>query len=154
MSQLLMNHGGACCGAKTIKGFPIQPSQVLPALGHAHGNTSPELWPSAEGVTFTDTTAGTRFYRHARPQEAAEARFRFYIDFLKKTRPGHMVEVILIGPSPKKGSSSSMMDQDTRWRPILEEVGFKEVSKWENSNSNNVLFCYHLILTKQEEEKS
>lgn len=129
----IANHGGKCCGIKTIHGFHYMPLSIeemilatkinnLDAYGH-------------------EVSSSTNFFHLDAPAETLTERFDRYVSFIKERRPKGLIEVTL--------ASFILWDegrphrQDAIWGPIIEERGFKRVSYFHNSNSANDVSVYH-----------
>lgn len=120
-------HGGMCCGIKTIY-----------EMGHPDRMDSPLekcVDVTSHDIRYNQTTTQTRFYPDAAPAERNRDRLDRYIDFCKKKRPAHMIEITL----------SSDFGQVRVWGPILEERGFKKVTEFVNSNSGAKVSVWHLV---------
>lgn len=120
-------HGGLCCGIKHINGFYGQPSQTV--------------WEKAETQKRHNDRYGDSFESRwdfcweALPQQTNKERLIAYIDFLKRERPSGAIELTLL---PEQLDIYG-------WRPVIEELGFKKVVEFWNSNSGNKVFVYYLV---------
>jgi len=123
-------HIGRCCGIKTIYGMGIEPVGNEAALPAVPG---PVNYDRAGAAVDTST----RFYHDEAPKESKLDRLDRYLNFVKKTRPEHIVEIVLAE------SVYSFVDQSA-WVPELETRGFKLVNSCKNSNSGSTVHVYHL----------
>ena len=124
----LVFHGGKCCGIKTIYEMDDDPELVTGSLDALDGIQQ-------QDILYNTTSTKDRFFSDAAPCEKRHERLDRYINFVKKWRPKHIIEVTLAegpGYSQKK------------WFPVLEERGFKRVNSCLNSNSGNRVYVYHL----------
>lgn len=120
-------HGGLCCGIKTIYGFDLRPhNEVHQKAAYKQKNND---------RYGRNVRSDYNFYYKSRPRETFEERFDAYLDFLKKVRPSGLVEITL----------TSYQLVQLGWKSVVEKRGFKEVSKFYNSNSSNTVSVYHLI---------
>ena len=122
-------HIGKCCGIKTIWGMGLQPGGMEPAL-QAEVAASHDRFGNAVETYM-------RFYHLKAPQEAKLERLDRYLNFVKKCRPRHVVEIVLAE------SVHPHVDQSA-WVPELETRGFRLVNSCENSNSGSIIHIYHL----------
>lgn len=79
----------------------------------------------------------SNFFTGFLPEETRKERLVRYIDFIKKTRPGHIIEVVLV-------KSAYRWDDQSSWFPVLEELGFRIVNSNKNSNTGNIINVFHL----------
>lgn len=133
----LMHHGGLCCGVKTIHGF---------GYGESFDSTQSAITEIPPYVTDgTYLSYGKSFFYKTAPVETALERLDRYLAYLKKKRPGGLVEVTLTDNDPTgKGRPSGVSQM--AWQPILEERGFKSVNSFRNSNSGAVVTVFHLVM--------
>ena len=141
----LLHHGGECCGIKTIcdlgsnpdfkSSYPIISEYDAETARHFNLDEDDYINADKNGETvcsgvpiFTEGSTKGQTYR-----EALET----LVEWVKKNRPSHMIEVVIT----VKGN----YDQ-SKWVPVLEEIGFKQSCEWLNSNSGNVCAHYHLIV--------
>lgn len=129
-------HGGKCCGIKTIYELGGSPDDFADYLPKINNNNA--------DVTYATTNTTTRFFTDAAPEETKLKRLDRYLAFVKKKRPQHMVEIVLA-----EGTHCSQK----KWVPIIEERGFKKVSEFLNSNSENVCSVYHFVYDMTKETK-
>lgn len=131
----LIFHGGKCCGIKTIYDLGISPSFLAPELPAIELNNS--------DIHYHDVSSNQRFFHEAAPEETLLARLDRYIEYCRRRRPQHLIEIVL--------AKGAYCDQKA-WYPVLEERGFKRVSSTQNSNSGNILHVYHLCYDVPAEE--
>lgn len=136
----LVFHGGKCCGIKTIYG-----------LGYGSVCTTATMSP-LEKIPRDDTDQGggsvnsdKRFFHEEAPKENATERLDRYIAYMKKRRPGNLLEVVLAWPDHK---DYEYMSQEP-WVPVLLERGFKEVARQLNSNSGNICAVFYLNIDEE-----
>lgn len=120
-------HGGKCCGIKHIFGLGDYPSDdedrklkttQLPTEANSYMNsTATFYWPDA-------------------PEETKGERFDRYVEFIKKTRPSGVIEVVL------------SLSQLGGWQEFVEDRGFVRVTTASNSNSHGNIHIYHLSYVK------
>lgn len=121
-------HGGECCGIKHISGF------------YAHPGSG--IWEKTESTKRSHDKIGDPvrsdwdFCWEALPEQTYKARLVAYIDFLKRVRPSGAVEVTL---------TADQVGGFYNWGPVIEELGFKKVVEFWNSNSSNKVFVYYLV---------
>lgn len=125
----LVFHGGKCCGIKTIYGFERDPEDELDAL--------PAIPKNSADIMYHTVGSNIRFFHLAAPEESRLKRLDRYLDFVKKHRPSHIIEVTL-------AESDDRYLNQTIWFPLLEERGFIRVNKAKNSNSGNIVHVFHL----------
>jgi len=123
-------HIGKCCGIKTIWGMGVNP------LGTEHA--LPELPGKVKHDRIgADVDTNLRFFHEKAPQESKLDRLDRYLNFVKRERPQHIVEIVLAE------SAWYHVDQSA-WVPELETRGFRLVNSCMNSNSRNTIYVYHL----------
>ncbi len=122
--MLILLHGGKCCGIKHIHGLTNNPLQIT----SAKRETNPY---QHEGTCYT-RGKNENFFSPAAPKETLKDRFVRYVDYLRQVRPQGVVEVVL-------------SQYQLKWVPILEELGFKKVTRAKNSNSRGTIIIYHLV---------
>lgn len=123
----LFFHGGLCCGLKHIYGFSGRPNENVSrvkAADHFRSNDA-NGWP---------VTTEQPFFTEEAPEETGRDRLDRYLDFLKRFRPGGIVEVVLT------------YYQKDMWHGELTQRNFKIVSECVNSNSKNHLYVYHKVM--------
>lgn len=137
----LVFHGGKCCGIKTIYGFDAQSHNILNS-------------PRNKKAKKTNDTFGyhvsskIEFFTDAAPKEETYLeRLNRLITFCKYNRPAGMIEVALSSQVCHDYTEYSHQSptQIEHWGPILEEMGFKKVSTFKNSNTRRTISVYHLI---------
>lgn len=127
----LVNHGGKCCGIKTIYGFNCSPQSVI------YDKCSPlnEIKINDKDSHGYMVSCNERFFTDSAPEESYRERLQRYIDFVKKRRPKQLIEVIL---------------QDSYQKAWQEELvnnfGFVKVNNFKNSNSWLWLSVFHLVI--------
>ncbi len=131
----LVNHGGMCCGIKTIYDFPYYKDDFLdeeyenPIKKIAHRNN--------KDICYDPVSSDDMFFTDAAPQESTEKRLDRYIEFVKSWRPQHVIEVVIC--SNGCGNQRYLI-------PYLEKRGFKAVTTAKNSNSDNEITIFHLVI--------
>lgn len=136
----LVNHGGKCCGIKTIYGFgqyPDDTSDSLPTL----------VSPNNLDIMYGDVSSNGRFFHLSAPEETTKHRLDRYIEYVRELRPKHVIEAVLYSNSHRHA-----MCQEA-WFPVLEDRGFKEVTAAENCNSGNTIHIFHLVISEPIEEE-
>lgn len=126
----VQTHGGRCCGIKTIWNFPHSPDCFLQNKRKTNVSKYTDYDGNAVSKTFN-------FHSEKRPQERAKERFKAILSFLSEERPSGLVEVTLTG--------SQLMN----WREFLEGLGFKEVTRFNNSNTYTIVHVLHLVYGNQ-----
>lgn len=117
-------HGGACCGIKHIWYFPHSPNDLVFASSGSRKTFQ------AEGSMFSRGNAP--FIDIKVPNEKARERLKRTVDEIIRLRPSGLIEI-------------SLTDYQTiQWKKDIEELGFKHVTKFYNSNSKNNVNIYHL----------
>ena len=120
-------HGGECCGIKHISGFYCSPDH--------------RVWEKSESTKRSHDANGEtvqsnwNFCWEPLPEQTYKERLVAYLDFLKRVRPSGAVEVTLVD------SQVNLYG----WGPVLEELGFKKVVEFWNSNSANKVYVYYLV---------
>ena len=146
LGPMLVNHGGKCCGIKTIwclgyspgsTAAPIDPWVGDPECGDTEEFEGYEFLINDNDVCGYDVDPYQRFFTAGAPKESNGERVERYIRFVKKFRPKHLIEV-------------AMVDEDQPgWKGWFEERGFKLVSEFRNSNSGNKVKVYHLVVNEE-----
>lgn len=135
---IAITHGGYCCGMTHLYHFPTYPNTPLPARTQLEGAALTEhyrIFPHH-----------VRHVSDTRPAETAEERFRAIVGLIPSPistpgqtyacRPSGIIEVVLTAIGGH-GTAEN-------WRPLLTELGFKEVNQHRNSNSGRMLHVFHL----------
>lgn len=159
----LIFHGAKCCAIRHIFSMGQNPEEMLPEYKPAEQkNSTPDT--CGENVH-----SGHEMQYGKRPSETRTERLKFFIEYLKKNRPGGIVEICLATMTddsdcscyddetcycnfPTDGTPSEQMnwcegEGDQRmWFPVLEDIGFKRVSVVKNSNSDNIVTVFHLVM--------
>lgn len=130
----IANHGGMCCGIKHIFQMGTSPNAVDSRIEQSTAKR-----PNTRDVSYIPAESSDNFYHLDAPSETKLERLKRYINFLSERRPSHIVEVVI---SESKWEHQNQI----AWMPVLEELGFKKVSRAFNSNSGNTVHIYHLIL--------
>lgn len=124
-------HIGRCCGIKTIYGMGVDPiGGEEAALSELPGKVEHDRFGAAVGSDM-------RFFHEKAPQESKLDRLDRYLNFVKRERPQHIVEIVLAE------SAYGHVDQ-SEWISELETRGFRLVNSCMNSNSRNTVHVYHL----------
>lgn len=111
----LVQHGGWCCGIKTIFGFATNPAGSVGAM---------------TGQQFK-TLVPTSVFGGSLPAQTYAERFEAYIDYQQRVQSKGIIEVVLIDCQIKN------------WQPLLDKHGFKETFSGKNSNSGNIVHVFH-----------
>lgn len=128
----VVNHGGKCCGIKTIRGFPFDPQTKIierPAKGSVHADGQPDIVGAADNV-------GKTFHRPALPAETAIERLDRLIEYVRSERPSHMIEAVLNNW------------QIPYWKTSLRSRGFRLVTSYANSNTEARIYVFHKVIHK------
>ena len=163
----ILHHAGGCCGIKVIANMDNRPdSQWLASSGHGDLEYLEVDRDGGRSDNYKN------LYYEDRPGETGGDRFDAYLKFLRRVRPNGLIEVSIVtdnhvcnyvssyasellesGELESYEEAVQMSDQDTyifnqrRWVPLLEERGFKCVTKFGNSNSSNEISVFHLVMT-------
>lgn len=147
----LIFHGGKCCAIRTIHSFGNDPNEMMSERAPA---IQADRWPDTGGGpvhSYYELPYGKR------PYESRLERLKFFISYLKSHRPGGLVEVAL-ACMPYTEDNFDNWDEDDKvewceeecdqrlWFPHLEELGFRRVQKFINSNSDNEIHLFHLLM--------
>lgn len=174
--MMIVNHGGACCGIKTIKGFPEDPEEMMYKESHRPPTTAPEPYfdeeydpeddPNCEGLASDRDVMGYcvrsdwSFFYGDLPAEKAWERLDRLIAFCKRERPSHIIEIALAEYGIDEDDyyydedDYECTEQNTPWAPYLIERGFKETVSGRNSNSGNIVHVWHLAYENAHEEEA
>lgn len=125
--MLIRNHGGYCCGIKTMYGFN-DPYSGMSSYTPSDPNTLPDY---------------RNCYAIVAPAETTLERFNRLVVYWRKVQTSGMLEVVLATIPINNNGVYSL--QTTTWEPILMEAGFKKGVSWKNSNSSNICTQYTLI---------
>lgn len=129
--MMIKLHGGKCCGAKHIHNMGQYPEGVIYSRNALTATQT--SWSEPSMGASRDMAGGDKdFFNEAAPQEKYIERFDRLIEFLKRWRKHHMVDMILYGT------------QNTAWKKFLEDRGWVQVAKWKNSNTSNTLYLWVL----------
>jgi hypothetical protein len=120
-------HGGECCGVKHISGFFSCPDQTAREKDESARRNHDKMGDTVR--------SDWNFCWESLPTQTYKERLVAYIDFLKRVRPSGAVELTLT--DYQLGMYG--------WKPVLEELGFKQVVSFWNSNSGNNVFVYYLV---------
>lgn len=153
MTIKISAHGGNCCGIKHIWGFGQ----------HATENTS---LPSYKKEVHSGDHGGREdnCFPIDRPAETMKQRFHGLLHNLCKYRSNGLVEIVLVEGGytgdideeaerycscsyPCDGDEPCEIFNQVQFFPMVEEVGFKAVSRFHNENSGHVVRVYHLAMT-------
>lgn len=124
-----------CCGVKYIRDFP-RPDKMMSAINR-------DEWDdyNPEGDTSEPDAPYLCLFEGKAPEETAVDRLKRFVTFLQETRGEGRIEVYL---GPVKTSKmcancncSSHCAQYPLWRPILLDLGWKELPNFHNGNSGN-----------------
>lgn len=133
-------HGGNCCGVKHIHELGQYPNTKVAArkgtkvtsFGQKHSIYGYLLSSGMNDMRTSNSKKSCDFFNLAAPQETYAERLKRFVQFIKDNRPNGIIEVII-------------NLQQTKWKPILEELGFKSVSSGKNSNTGSTITIYHLV---------
>jgi hypothetical protein len=136
-------HGGNCCGIKTIKDLGAEPDTVIGKVLES-GKKPPE-----HDKVGAEVNSNLLFFTAAAPEETRRARLERMITFTKKHRPNGIIEITLsdfsVYDTPGR---TNIHNQLTKWRPVLEGLGFVEVASCFNSNSSNRVHVFYLVMDR------
>lgn len=124
-------HGGYCCGMTHIQGFPSSLAQPMPATIKKPANEFYK-WKKENPSYYW-------MMQYERPQETAEERLRWLVSQglrVLTDRSSGIVEAVLTSYQGRGVAET--------WRPLMTELGFKEVNSHQNSNSGRTLHVFHL----------
>ena len=121
----LVNHGGCCCGIKTIYGFPWAPSEMILEAG--------KLTRFGYSPATEDAYPGKNFWSGGAPREKALERLARLIAYVEKQRPSHIIEIVLSGY------------QMSNWKEEVEKQGFicANPGGTGNSNTGYRIYVFH-----------
>jgi hypothetical protein len=121
-------HGGNCCGIKSIYSLPMSPEGIVPK------RTLKSLDVFYDERTQYPRNAGKQTPCDVeRPEENGIQRLDFYLSWLSENRPGGLVEIALAEY------------QVIKWKPLLLERGFSQVTSFINSNSYTRVTVFHKV---------
>lgn len=118
-------HGGKCCGIKHIFGLGTSPNDLIGAKRKTKGIKKDE----SRG--YYNSTLN--FFSPSAPQEKYKDRLKRIVDWIIERRPQGIIEIVLSNY------------QINFWRQHVEALGFEQVSKANNSNSNGVIYVFHKV---------
>lgn len=126
-------HGGNCCGIKSISGLGYYPAERMAARKSIKMTSFGQHWSSGSNDMIHYNPRGKcDFFNLAAPKETYEERFKRFVSFIKEHRSHHLIEV-----------TTNIFQR--KWYPILEELGFKVVTKFNNSNTGSTIIVHHLV---------
>lgn len=133
-------HGGQCCGIKVIYGFSSNPREVLGKVV-ANPISSVQAYSlqnkDRRGATVSsDLNPCLKDF----PAQTGIERLDALVEWVKEWRPEGIIEITLTDAYQKK------------WYPLLKSRKFKQVAKFYNSNSGNIVRIFHLIYGEANEE--
>lgn len=134
--MMLVNHGGMCCGIKTIYGMGEEPDSCYQEEINGDGEVD------VSDVYGDDTGTHQSFFTDKAPYEKSVARLDRYIEWVKHHRPAHILEIVLATHPEREYWSQH------NWFPVLLERGFKEVNSNKNSTSGNTIHIFHLNINE------
>lgn len=143
----LLRHGGACCGMRQLVGFFSKPDQVFEAVteppvtltsAYSVVKNIADSVMSHEDIVWPSIGIGKPFeMRPAElPKQTSLERLDMLLEHYDKDIKYGVIEAVL-------ATGWVNNNQLTHWRPILEERGFKFVTKCRNSNTHNDLYIFH-----------
>lgn len=118
-------HGGKCCGIKHIFGLGSSPNSFIDDKRKTKGIKK------NESVGYYNSTLN--FFSPSAPQEKYKDRLKRIVGWIIKMRPHGIIEIVLSN------------FQINFWREHVEALGFTQVSKANNSNSNGVIYVFHKV---------
>lgn len=125
-----------CCGVKYIRDFP-HPDKMMSAINR-------EEWDeyNPEGDTTEPDDPYSCIFEGKAPEETAVERLKRFLRFLQETRCDGRVEAYLAPVAVNKPmcgdcNCGAHCAQYPLWRPILLELGWKELPSFHNGNSDN-----------------
>ena len=127
-------HGGKCCGIKVIHGLMDDPDDTTEALS--------KISDSDKDSMGMDVNSKERFFTDAAPEETYLKRLDRYIEYMRKRRPSHIIEITLAPFNPYCSQKA--------WIPLLRRRGFRCVTKAKNSNSGNEVWVFHKVILNGE----
>lgn len=137
----LIYHGGHCCGVKTIYGFDACDPRIR--VQYKTDKAGRLVYPeSIGGAVVPNPVSNFRIPVSNAPEESNAERFIRLIRHVQKNWPGQLIEVSVI--AGYRGILSGR-SQEGFWEPFFEAIGFKRVTEWENSNTQNTLASWHLV---------
>jgi hypothetical protein len=143
----LVNHGGLCCGIKTIHSlcygpnWKASPLEAVPKNDRAKNGYN--VWSSL------------RYFTDSAPAETYGERVERYIKFVEKYAPKHLIEITLES-SQYNGTNYGWNDAGKYpgWKKFLKKHGFKKVSEFVNSNSGNTVLVFHKLIGQPKKTKA
>lgn len=146
----LVTHGGRCCGVRTIYSLGSNPDYTVDALEKPPSSID-YTNISAKGGAWEYSKQAQRFFKDTAPREPAVDRLKRYIAYTEQLRPRGMIEVYIAGVSDEQYAIMSdttkanydKHDQGRSWAPVLTELGFKEVNRFVNWNTNKTIFVWN-----------
>ena len=132
----LVNHGGQCCGIKTIFGF-----MDFDVAHQFMCDSLPLVTKDNSDINYDVVTSDKRFFTDSAPKENYFERLERYIAFVAERRNNHLIEVTL-----NAGRDSPVYNHQREWLLHLEGLNFKEVNRFYNGNSGNFVAIMHLVL--------
>lgn len=133
-------HGGKCCGIKTIYGFNSDPYQVLSPVAEQSLRPHDAYILQRKDVTGSDVSSNLYPCLKAFPRQTGIERLDALVEWVKEWRPEGVIEITLTDAWQKK------------WYPLLKVRKFKQVAKFYNSNSGNIVRIFHLTYGEQNEK--
>jgi hypothetical protein len=159
----LIYHCAMCCAIRHIYGFGENPSGKLCKY------TPKEKEGDEPDLRGTHVNSNWEMPYGERPEETYLERLVFFLEYLKKKRPSGLVEVCLARlPCGYGEKVEELYHWDNEWTdgeklkwceeecdqrlwfPVLLELGFREVAQLVNSNSDNIVHVFHLIMQNGE----
>lgn len=136
--MFLVNHGGKCCGIKTIYELGYDPDETLGAYNGTGKADNSDRY-------YNTVSSAQSFFTENAPAESRLERLDRFIEFTKRRRPRHLIEITL--------GAGTKGDQTKTWEEPLLERGFKLVNTFKNSNSGNIVNVYHLVYDETDKAK-
>lgn len=145
----IVNHGGFCCGVRTIHnlGYPEDggPDHMLPEIKKRTMEDTKEENALGPYKQRPNTVAVNRnIYQLDAPRESRLERLKRYISWYLGSRVYGVIEVVIADDEDDPDC-----DQTICWEKPLADLGFKLVTSCYNSNSCNRIYIYHLAKDKE-----
>ena len=174
MSMQIGLHGGYCCGIKTIHGFNTHPEEfvrdkVETSTGYLHSDRTGDgfhssfdfFWePAPRETAVNRLDRYIKYIERVRHYGLVEAVLAVPTEHACDSLEGYTVDLLESGELDsfdqaldELGDEDDFTEggyetgyQQEEWIPVLEERGFKEVSRFPNINSGNEVAVFHLVM--------
>jgi len=147
--MFLLNHGGSCCGIKTLQGFMSPPAQVLPAREVLNNSSMKYVDPRPRPEETARQRLEAAIAPFAGGQGIIEAVLndnRSHYIYYKKERPSLVPK---FNTPEEYRANTQYSGQHGMWHDTLIELGFDLVNVSLNTNSTNHIYIYHLVRNKK-----